>query len=177
MDILRPIGFRKGLELQIPSTPSLRKRSYGRVGMTNPMKLLLAAEVLVGFVDPVFARRIEDVEIDRVHQRFGFMRHVGRNGQDFARTHDDFFSVDPELERAIKNVGDLLVVMAVLGNDASFFQQNASQHDVLADDEMAPQKRIEVFDFDRAPRDVLEPRFLRISSTRFLFWRLAPGSG
>ena len=42
------------------------------------------AEVIVGFVQPVFTRGIEDVEVHGVFQGPGFMRHIWRNAQDFA---------------------------------------------------------------------------------------------
>lgn len=50
------------------------------------------------------------------------MGHVGGNGQDLARTNDNFFPVDPELERAFQNVSQLFVGMGVLGNDAALFR-------------------------------------------------------
>ena len=81
-----------------------------------------------------------------------------RDAEDFAGVDDDFFAVDPELERAFENVGELLVVVAVLGDDAAFLQQHASQHDFLADDELALQERVKVFERDGAPGDVLRGR-------------------
>ena len=53
----------------------------------------------------------------------GFVRHIGRDAENFAGMNGDFFAVDPELQCAIEDVGELLVVMAVLGNDAAFFQK------------------------------------------------------
>jgi hypothetical protein len=38
--------------------------------------------------------------------------------------------------------------MAVFGNDAAFLQQDARQHNVLTDYEVAPEQGIQSFDFD-----------------------------
>ncbi len=46
--------------------------------------------------------------------------------------------------------------MAVLGDDAAFFQEHAGQHNFLADDELALQERVEVFERDGVPGNVLE---------------------
>ena len=54
------------------------------------------------------------------------------------------------------NVGQLLVVMAVLRDDASLLQQHARQHDFLSDHELPLQKRIQVFQRNRMPRNVLQ---------------------
>src|SRR5580700_9435883 len=45
--------------------------------------------------------------------------------------------------------------MAVLGNDATLSEQDASQHNVLPNDEMTLQERVEVLEFDRFPGNVL----------------------
>ncbi len=47
-------------------------------------------------------------------------------------------------------------MVAVLGDDAAFLQQHARQHNFLADDELALQQRIEIFERDRVPGDVLQ---------------------
>ena len=60
-------------------------------------RLFAAAQVLISLVNPVGARRVEDIEIDRVQQGFSFVRHVRRNGQDLARIHHDLLAVNPEL--------------------------------------------------------------------------------
>ena len=54
----------------------------------------------------------------------------------------DLFAIDPELQRPIEDVSQLLVVMAVFGNDASLFQEHAGQHDFLADNELTLQQRV-----------------------------------
>ena len=46
--------------------------------------------------------------------------------------------------------------MAVFGHDTSFLQQNARKHDVLPDNEVAPEQWVQGFDFDGTPRDVAQ---------------------
>ena len=70
------------------------------------------------------------------------MRHVWRDGQALAGIHDDLFTINPELQRARGNVCELLIRMTVLRHNASFLQQDARQHDILSNHEMAPQQRI-----------------------------------
>ncbi len=97
------------------------------------------AQILVGFVDPVLARWIEDIQIDGVHKCFRFVRHMRRNRQYLARVDHDLLAVDPELQGTFQDVSELLVVMAVLRNNASSFKQDPGQHDVPAYDELALQ--------------------------------------
>ena len=42
--------------------------------------------------------------------------------ENFAGMDHDLFAVDPELQRAVEDIGELLVVMAVFGNNAAFFE-------------------------------------------------------
>lgn len=86
------------------------------------------AQVRVGARHPVGAGRIEDIEVYRVFHRFGFVRHVGGDGQNFAGLDYDFFVVDPESERAFQNVSELLVGVAVLGDNTTLLQKNAGEH-------------------------------------------------
>jgi hypothetical protein len=52
---------------------------------------------LVGLVDPIGAGRIENIEVNRVFERLGFVRHVGGDAEHFAGVDDDFLAIDPEL--------------------------------------------------------------------------------
>src|SRR6267143_2696311 len=94
-------------------------------------------QISVGPIDPVGARRVEDVEIDGICERLGPVWHVGRNGQDLARIHHNLFAVDPEFQRPLQDVGDLLVVVAVFGHNASLLEQHAGKHDILPNHEVA----------------------------------------
>jgi len=119
-------------------------------------RLFLASKVLVGLIDPISAGRVEDVEIHRVFESLGHVRHVGRDAEHFARVDDNFAAIDAELQCPVKDVSKLLVVMAVLGYDAAFFQQHPRQHNFLTYDELPLQERVQLFERDRVPGDVLE---------------------
>ncbi len=126
--------------------------------MADP-RSLAAAQVFVGLLDPVFARRIEDIEIDGVFQGLGLVRHVARDEQDLAGFDNDDLAVDPEFQSAFEDVGDLLVLMAVLGNDAAFFEQDAGEHHIFADHEVTLEERVQILERDGLPGDVLERGF------------------
>jgi hypothetical protein len=106
--------------------------------------LFLSTQIVVCLVDPIGAWGIEHVEVDRVYKGFGFVGHVARDGEDFARVDHDFFAVDPELEGAFEDIGDLLIVVAVQGDNAALLHEDAGDHDVLADYQLALQERVEV---------------------------------
>ena len=114
------------------------------------------AQVSVGLINPVGAGRVEDVEIDGIRERLGPMWHVGRNCQDLTRIHHNLLAVDPEFQRAFQDVGDLFVVVAVFGHNTSFLEEDAGEHDVLPDHEVAAKQGIQRFDFDGTPRDVAQ---------------------
>ncbi len=119
-------------------------------------KLFLASQILVGLVDPIGAGRIEDVEVDGIFERLGFVRHVRGDAQNLAGVDHDFVAVDRKLQGALKDISKLFVVVAVLGDDAAFFQQHTRQHNFLTNDELSLQKRVQIFERDRVPGDVLE---------------------
>jgi hypothetical protein len=48
------------------------------------------------------------------------VRHVRRDAEDFAGMDNNFFAVDVELKRTLDDVRQLLIVMAVFGDDAPF---------------------------------------------------------
>src|SRR5580765_3115637 len=118
--------------------------------------LLLSPQVLIGLINPVGARRSKDVEIDSVFQGQRLMRHVRRNTEHFSRVNDNFFAVDIELERALDDVGQLLVVMAVKRDNTSLLEQHAGQHDLLSNHKLALQERIEILQRNHVPGDVLQ---------------------
>jgi len=72
-----------------------------------------ATKVLISLVNPVGTRRVEYVQVNRVHHGLCLVRHVWRDGQDLACIHYYLFAINPELECALKDVCDLLVVMTV----------------------------------------------------------------
>jgi hypothetical protein len=101
-------------------------RSLGRVAWLGWLSAV--TEVIVRLVQPIFTRRIEDVEINRVFLRPGFMGHVGWNAQHFTGLDDDFFAVDCKFQSSLQNVGHLLIVVMVKWNVRAFFHDDAGQH-------------------------------------------------
>jgi hypothetical protein len=101
---------------------------------------LLLPEVGVGLVEPVLARRIEDVDVECILERFRLVVDVGRNGEHLAGADDDdlgFILADPELERTLDDVRDLLVVVIVLRHDASLLEIDVRDHHAVAGDQAA----------------------------------------
>jgi hypothetical protein len=105
-------------------------------------RLFVAAQVLVGLIDPVGAWRIENIQVNRILKRFSLVRHVGRDAKNFSRVDNNFLAVDPELQGAVEDVSQLLVVVAMLGNNAPFLEQHSSHHYFLADYELPLQQRV-----------------------------------
>src|SRR5450631_3470531 len=104
-------------------------------------------QVGVGFIDPVGAGGLK---MSRSTVSASASAECGMLGG-MVRTspaHYNLFAVDPELQRAFQDVGDLLVVVAVFGHDASFLEQDAGEHDVLPDNEVAAKQGVQDFDFD-----------------------------
>ncbi len=82
------------------------------------------------------------------------MRHVGRNAEHFPGTHDDLFSIDRKLQRAIQDVRHLLIVMLMHGDVGSLFQEHARKHQFVAHDHFAVDQVVQFFAFHFVPRDV-----------------------
>jgi len=114
------------------------------------------AEIVIGFVQPVLAGRIKNVKINGVFQRPGFVRHVRRDAEHFARPDDDFLAVNGELQGSFEDVGDLLVVMMVERDVSAFFHQHPSKHDFLSMEHFPINQRIEVLAFDLIPGNVFQ---------------------
>ena len=112
---------------------------------------MLLAQIGVGFVDPIGARRGEDVEVDGIFEGLGLVGHMGRDAEDLPGAHGDGLSADDEVKRTFENVGDLLVVVAVHGYDAAFAEEDAGEHHLLANDELAVEQGIQLFEFDVIP--------------------------
>src|SRR5205823_2603092 len=96
---------------------------------------------------PVLARRTEDVDIERVLERFGFVRHIGWYVQHFAGSDHELLRAvlaDPEAQRALEYVRYLLVVMRMFRDDAAFLQVHVRKHDSVARNQ-APVERLGYF--------------------------------
>src|SRR5262249_55548757 len=136
------------------SVPSFRKLSAIAPSVVRPGPLsvvkaqtlpaasrLGVTQISVGLVEPVLAWRIEDVYVDGIFHGLSLVRHVRRNAENFARTNDDFLAVNPELQRAFHDVGELLVHMTVFRHDATLLQQDASQHELVSGDHLPVEQR------------------------------------
>src|SRR5438270_4316252 len=103
---------------------------------------ILSSQVIVFLVEPVLSRRAEDVDVECLFERFCVVRHIRRNMKDLASCYRYFLLAifaDPELQRAFEDVGDLLVVVRMLRDDAAFLQIDVRQHHPFAGDESSLQ--------------------------------------
>ena len=137
--------------------------------------LFAATQVLISLVNPVGARRIEYIKIDRVLHGFRPVRHVRRDGQHLAGVHHDLFAVNPELQCAFQNIGELLVVMTVQRDDAALLHQDPRHHDVVTHHKLALQQRVQVFQIDRMPGNVFQFHLAGLPRG-FLAFRFAAGA-
>src|ERR1700675_463904 len=85
----------------------------------------VVAKIIVRLVEPVFARRIEDIKVERVFQRPGFVRHVGGYTKHFPGSHDNLFSIDRKFQRAFHDVRHFFMVGLVLRGWRAFFHNHA----------------------------------------------------
>src|SRR5713101_1998984 len=95
--------------------------------------LAAAPKVIVGLVQPVFAGWIENIKIDGVLKGPGFMGHVRWDAQHLTRAHYDLLAVDGKLQRALEDVGDLLIVMMMQRHVRALLQKYPRKHDFVAD--------------------------------------------
>ena len=104
------------------------------------------------------------------------VRHVRRYAKHLARSDNNFLTVQPELQSAFQDVGDLLVVVAVERDHAPSLQEDACDHHLLADHELPSQQGIQMLKFHGIPWDMpvlchCQPSCLKVSRTR----RQSPG--
>ena len=98
----------------------------------------LFAEVTVVFIDPILARRSEDVEVDAVGEGGGGVEDVAGDDEDLAGVYGVGRTVvEVEAECAFGDEGDLLVGVGVAGDDAAFGEVEAGEHGLLSVDELA----------------------------------------
>jgi hypothetical protein len=122
---------------------------------------LLAAEVGVVAGDPVVAGWGEDVKVVGVFEGFGHVRDVAGDDEGLAAVDVvhvllGAFFADGETQNAGEDEDDLFVGVRVPGNDAAFLQLNAREHRLLAVDELAREKRVELLGRNGGPGEVLE---------------------
>jgi hypothetical protein len=109
-------------------------------------------EVAVVFVDPVLAGWGEDVEVDAVGERGGRVREIAGDDEDFAGMDGVGGAVvEVEAEGTLGDEGDLLIVVGVARDDATFSEDDAGEHGFFASDKFAGEKGIELFVFYGVP--------------------------
>jgi len=80
------------------------------------------------------------------------VREVAGDDEDFAGVNRVRGAVvEVEAESAFGDEGDLLVGVGVARDDATFGEEDAGEHGLLASDEFAGEKRIELLVFDVVP--------------------------
>ena len=114
----------------------------------KPGPSLLLSEVVIRAVEPVLARRRENVHVKSILERLGLVRNVRRKHEHLARAHDDGLGIlgaDPKLQGALEHVGQLLVLVMVQRNDAAFLHVHVREHGLVARDDAAVEKIGEFF--------------------------------
>lgn len=89
-------------------------------------------EISIVAADPILTARSEQVDRDRILQCFYSVRRVGRNFEHLTRAKLLYPVSENELELSLQQHGELLIWMAVLGNDAPFTQTQAPESHVGA---------------------------------------------
>src|SRR5438876_3111189 len=130
------------------------RQEPGEVGTTSETELAAVPQVVVCFVQPVFARRVEDVEVHGIFERPGFVGHHRRDAQHLAGAHHDFLAVDREFQRALQDVRHLFVVVVMQRHVRTLLHQHARQHDFAADHHLAVNERIQFLALHVFPGDV-----------------------
>src|SRR6185437_11839931 len=103
-----------------------------------PRFMTLFPQVRVRFVQPVLARRVEDIDVERILERLRLVRYVGRDVQHLAGADEHFLRfvlADPELEHSFEDIRELLVLVRMLWHDAAFLQVDVRQHHPVAGDQ------------------------------------------
>src|ERR1017187_911184 len=126
----------RGERRQRPAAASIDLRAAP--GCTRRSLMPLSpAQVSVVLLEPVVADGAEDVEIERVFQRHGTVRHVGGNAQHLPLAHHDFAAADLEAERALKDVGDLLALVVVFRHNRALGEKDLRHHGLVARNDLA----------------------------------------
>ena len=116
----------------------------------------LLAQVGVGAIDPIGARRAEDIQVESIFQSLRAVRNVRRNDQHFSGADQNFFSFNDEFQYAFQDVRDLLIFMAMHGHNAALPQNQSCEHAFFAGDELPIDQWIQMFHGHVLQSDVLE---------------------
>src|SRR4029453_18911891 len=97
----------------------------------------LAAKVVVRPVQPVVADRAEDVERQRVVERFDLMLDPGWNDEHLPLADDRFLTTDEKPQRTLHHVRELLAFVLLHWHQRAALQIDLRQHLALAGDDLA----------------------------------------
>src|ERR1035437_843313 len=134
-----------------------------------------ATQVRVAAVEPVLARRREDVDVERVLERHrgvrqirGYVQHLAGGDVDLLR----LVVAEAEAQHAFEDVGDLLVVVRVLRDDRALCEIHVRDHHRVAGDEPAPDFRAQLL-----ARHVFPAVVRRIGHDRTIWSAIPPRAG
>lgn len=85
------------------------------------------------------------------------MGEIGGDEEDFAGADgEDTAIAEGKAQRAFHDISDLLVLVAVHGDDSAFAEHEAGEHGAFSIDQLAIDERVEVIDGDLPEGGVLE---------------------
>src|SRR5271156_2980630 len=128
---------------------TMATRPFSPKSMCQLFLFRASAKVGIIFADPIFAARREEVKINGVFESFGTVRHVGRNGQDFAGTDDGFgLVVENKFQGAGSAHGVLLAAMKMARDDRAAQKHEAGKRSVVAANHLARDQGIQFIGFE-----------------------------
>jgi hypothetical protein len=86
------------------------------------LRIVSLSQIRIIFVDPILARRIENVYVYRVFKRECLMRKIRRDAQDFTSAYDYFSAPNEKSQSAFEYVTDLLIRVMMKRDMRSFFE-------------------------------------------------------
>src|ERR1035437_5375551 len=110
---------------------TMATRSLSRRSMGSP------PQVRVFFLEPIFADGAEYVEVERLFERHGAVRHARGNAQHLPLSDYDLAAADLELQRALADVGDLFALVVVFRHDRALGEENLRHHGLVARNDLA----------------------------------------
>jgi hypothetical protein len=110
-----------------------------------------ATKIRIVAIDPILARRIEDVEVYGIFEGVDLVRDIWRDAEDLAGMNDDAFAGDQKLESTLEDICDLLVVVMVQRDICTLLEKNSGDHDIFTYDKLPSDQRVHWFDFDIVP--------------------------
>src|SRR5258708_13251739 len=118
---------------------------------------LPAPEVGVVFGEQCGADGREDVEIERVFERYGAVRHPRRNAQNFTLPHHHFPALELELQSPFEDIGDLLAFVPMFGHHGILLDEDLRDHRLVAAHDLARDQFAHLFQWNGVPGLVFHP--------------------